>query len=71
MIFFIGMGVGLFPHTNLCGSTNSVLARHRFYSYIQKNKKEEKIILIIFSSFLKIIYIKTYSFKTISSAAFL
>lgn len=33
------MGVGFFPHTNLCGSTNSVLARHRFYSHIQKNKK--------------------------------
>lgn len=41
MIFFIGMGVGLFPHTNLCGSTNSVLARHRFYSHIQKIKKED------------------------------
>ena len=41
MIFFIEMGFGLFSHTNLCGSTNSVLARHRFYSYIQKNKKED------------------------------
>lgn len=39
MIFFIGMGVGLFPHTNLCGSTNSVLARQKYYSQIKENIK--------------------------------
>ena len=36
-----------------------------------ENIKRELNYLIIFSSFLKIIYIKTYSFRTISSAVFL
>ena len=65
------MGVGLFPHTNLCVSTNSVLARHRFYSHIQKKQKRGLNYSDNFFLFLKIIYIKTYSFKTISSAVFL
>ena len=45
LIAFCGLdstkGYGNFPYTNLYVSTNSVLARHRFYSYIQKNKKED------------------------------
>ena len=52
------MGFELFPHTNLCGSTNSVLARHILYSRIQEKIKRG---LNYFDNFF--LFFKDYLYK--------
>ena len=58
ILFFLGYGN--FPYKNLCGSTNSVLARHYFYSHSLKNIKR---VLNYFDNFF--LFFKDYLHKNI------